>query len=65
VLYKFDPATKQFSALPLPRQAALLRMVDVDPVSGVLVGSYGNIVQNVHGPRMAFIIEPGDHAYVK
>jgi streptogramin lyase len=65
VLYRFDPKTKQFSALPLPRHGALVRMVDVDPTSGVLVGSYGNIVQNVHGPRMAFIIEPGDRAYAK
>lgn len=63
VLYRFDPATKQFTVLPLPREGALVRMVDVDPQTGVLVGSYGNIVQNVHGPRMAFIIEPGDHVY--
>jgi streptogramin lyase len=65
VLYRFDPATKAFSVLPLPREGALVRMVDIDPQSGALVGSYGNIVQNVHGPRMAFIIEPGDHAYEK
>jgi streptogramin lyase len=63
VIYRFDPATSEFAVLPLPREGALLRMVDVDPDTGELVGSYGNIVQNVHGPRMAFIIEPGDHAY--
>ncbi|MES2606483.1 MAG: hypothetical protein V4603_16230, partial [Pseudomonadota bacterium] len=62
VLYRFDPATKQFTVLPLPRTGALVRTIDVDPDTGELVGSYGNIVQNVHGPRMAFIIEPGDHA---
>lgn len=65
VLYRFDPATKKFGVLPLPREGALVRMVDVDPQTGELIGSYGNIVQNVHGPRMAFIIEPGDHAYAK
>ena len=62
VLYRFDPRTKQFAVLPLPRQGALMRTVDIDPDSGVLVGSYGNIVKHVHGPRMALIIDPGDHA---
>lgn len=63
VLYRFDPRDKSFAALPMPRAGALLRMVDVDPDTGWLITSYGNIVENVHGPRMALIIEPGDDAY--
>ena len=38
-------------------------MLDVDPQTGVLITSYANIVENVHGPRMALIIDPGDGAY--
>ena len=63
VIYKFDPADKSFSVLPMPRKGAFLRMVDIDPETGNLITSYGNIVQNVHGPRMAVIIDPGDGAY--
>jgi streptogramin lyase len=63
VIYKFDPATQSIGVLPLPRTGAFLRMVDVDPKSGRLITSYANIVAQVHGPRMAVIIEPGDGAY--
>lgn len=63
VIYRFDPRTKQFGVMPLPRAQTFLRMVDVDPKTGVLITSYGNIVENVHGPRMALIIDPGDGAY--
>ena len=63
VIYRFDPGNKKFSVLPLPRTQAFLRMVDVDPKSGVLITAYANIVENVHGPRMALIIDPGDGAY--
>jgi len=63
VIYRFDPETKAFGVLPLPRELAFLRMVDVDPRTGVLVTSSGNIVDSVQGPRMALIIEPGDGAY--
>ena len=59
-IYRFDPKTKQFSVLPLPRPGGFLRMLDVEPHTGLLVTSYANIVQNVHGPRMALIIDPGD-----
>ena len=31
--------------------------------TGNLVTSYANIVEHVHGPRMALIIDPGDGAY--
>lgn len=63
VIYKFDPSDKSFSVIPLPRTRAFLRMLDVDPDSGVLITAYANIVENVHGPRMALIIDPGDGAY--
>lgn len=62
-MYKFDPANNSFSVLPMPRTGALLRMVDIDPDTGKLILSYGNIVEQVHGPRMALIIEPGDGLY--
>ena len=65
VIYRFDPASKKFSVLPLPRAGAFLRMVDVDPSTGVLTTTYANIVENVHGPRMALTIDPGDHVYDK
>jgi len=65
VIYRFDPATKQTTVLPLPRAGAFLRMVDVDPKTGVLVTAYGNIVEHSPGPRMALLIDPGDHVYQK
>lgn len=63
VIYRFDPKTKQFGVLPLPREQAFLRMIDVDPKTGVLVTSYANIVDIVQGPRMALVIDPGDGVY--
>jgi hypothetical protein len=48
--------------LPLPREGAFLRMVVVDDTTGALVTSYANIVENVHGPRMAVTIDLGDVA---
>jgi streptogramin lyase len=63
VIYRFDPATRGISVLPLPRTGAFLRMLDVDPETGWLVTAYGNIVEQVHGPRMAVIVDPGDGAY--
>ena len=65
VVYRFDPGTRQFSVLPLPRAGAFLRMLDVEPKTGLLITSYANIVQNVHGPRMALIIDPGDRPIKK
>lgn len=63
VIYRFDPRTKAFGVLPLPRDAAFLRMIDIDPETGMLVTCYANIVEFVHGPRMALLIDPGDGAY--
>jgi streptogramin lyase len=60
VIYRFDPATESFGVLPLPRQRAFTRMIAVDPATGDLVSSYANIHERVQGPRMAFIIDPGD-----
>lgn len=65
VIYRFDPETKKISVLPLPRSGAFLRMVDVDPETGVLITSYANIVEHSHGPRMALLIDPGDSVYQK
>jgi streptogramin lyase len=60
VIYRFNPADKSFAVLPLPRQNAFLRMIQVDKHTGDLITSYGNIVEYVHGPRMALQIELGD-----
>jgi streptogramin lyase len=60
VIYRFDPRDKSFGVLPLPREGAFLRMLQVDKNSGALITSYANIVENVHGPRMALMIDPGD-----
>ena len=62
-IYRFDPETRSFGVIPMPRAGAFLRMIDIDPASGVLVTSYANIVEFVHGPRMALIVDPGDGAY--
>ncbi|MEO8307793.1 MAG: hypothetical protein ABI616_07100 [Pseudomonadota bacterium] len=64
-IYRFNPADKSFAVLPMPRTGAMMRMVDVDPDTGHLITSYANIVEQVHGPRMALIIDPGDDAYAK
>lgn len=63
VIYRFEPETKSFGVLPLPREQAFLRMIDIDPRTGVLITSYANIVDVVQGPRMALIVDPGDGAY--
>jgi cytochrome c len=59
-IYRFDPTAKSFSVLPLPRERAFLRSVNVDRQTGALVTSYANIVEHVRGPRMAVIIDLGD-----
>ena len=63
VIYRFDPADKSFGVLPLPREQAFMRMIDIDEETGVLISSYANIVDIVQGPRMALIIDPGDGVY--
>lgn len=62
-IYRFDPRDKSFGVLPMPRQNAYLRMIDVDEETGELITSYANIVEYSHGPRMALVIDPGDGAY--
>jgi streptogramin lyase len=59
-IYRFDPSTKEFGVLPLPRQRAYTRMVTIDPATGDLVSSYANIHERVRGPRMAFTVHLGD-----
>jgi streptogramin lyase len=59
-IYRFDPKTKSFGVLPLPRERAFLRSVNVDRQTGALVTSYANIVEHVRGPRMALVIDLGD-----
>jgi len=63
VIYRFNPDTREYGVIPMPREGAFMRMLDIDPATGVLVGSYANIVENVNGPRMALIVDPGDGAY--
>ena len=63
VIYRFDPATKEYGVLPMPRTQAFMRMLDIDEDTGVLIASYSNIVEIVQGPRMALIIDPGDNVY--
>jgi streptogramin lyase len=62
VIYRFDPQTRAFGVLPLPRERSFLRILHVDRKSGMLVTSYANIVQHVRGPRMVLLIDPGDGA---
>ena len=65
VLYRFNPKDKSFGVLPLPREQTFNRMVDVDPQTGALITSYGNIVDLSQGRRMALIIDVGDNVYPK
>jgi streptogramin lyase/cytochrome c551/c552 len=60
VIYRFDPKDHSFGVLPLPRQGAYLRMVQVEPETGLLATSYGILPERAPGPRMALIIDPGD-----
>jgi streptogramin lyase len=60
VIYRFDPKTRSLGVLPLPRERAFLRSVNVDRKTGALVTSYANIVEHVRGPRMALVIDLGD-----
>jgi len=60
LIYRFDPRAGEFAVLPLPRQAAYLRTVAIDPVSGMLVASYADVVAKLEGPGMILTIDPGD-----
>ncbi|HSD73759.1 MAG TPA: carboxypeptidase regulatory-like domain-containing protein [Steroidobacteraceae bacterium] len=59
-IYRFDPRNRSFAVLPLPREGAFLRMLEVDRQTGSLVTSYANILENVHGPRMVVKIDVAD-----
>ncbi len=59
-IYRFDPKNHSFGVIPLPRQGAYLRMVQVEPATGLLATSYAVLPERAPGPRMALIIDPGD-----
>ena len=61
VIYRFDPKAASFGVIPLPRQRAYLRMLQVEPETGFLVTSYALLPARAPGPRMALIIDPGDN----
>jgi len=44
LIYRFDPRDKSFAVVPLPREGAFMRMVEVDKHTGALITAYGNIV---------------------
>lgn len=58
-IYRYDPATKAFGEIPLPRQMAYLRMITFDRRTGNLWTSYSNIPTGV-GPSMFVEVNPGD-----
>lgn len=60
VIYRFDPKDRSFGVIPLPRQRTFLRMLQVEPETGLLATSYGLLPARAPGPRMALIIDPGD-----
>jgi len=59
-IYRFNPKDHSFGVIPLPRQRAYLRMLQVEPDTGFLVTSYALLPARAPGPRMALIIDPGD-----
>lgn len=59
-IYRFDPRTKSFGVIPLPRHRGFLRQISVDPDTGYLDTSYANAPTLTYGPRMALVINPGD-----
>ncbi len=62
LLYRFDPHTREFAVLPLPRQATRLRTIAVDPVSGMLIATYADARATIPAPSMALTIDLGETA---
>lgn len=58
-IYRYDPESKTFGYIPLPRQLAYLRMITFDRRTGHLWTSYSNIPTG-QGPSMFVEIDPGD-----
>ena len=58
-IYRYDPATRAFSQIPLPRQMAYLRMITFDRRTGNLWTSYSNIPTG-QGPSMFVEVHVGD-----
>jgi streptogramin lyase/cytochrome c551/c552 len=59
-IYRFDPKTRAFGVLPVPKKQGYLRMIQVDPKTGLLATSYANMPERAPGPREALVIDPGD-----
>jgi len=59
VIYRFDPASEQFTVIPLPRQMAFVRQIGVDQKTDRLVAAYGNYPTG-SGPSMVVQIDVGD-----
>lgn len=64
VLYHFDPEERSFAVLPLPRPGTYLRRIAIDPVSGLLVGTYADGSRWARDRERVLTIDPGDGAYL-
>nr|ART36541.1 C743 [uncultured bacterium] len=58
-IYRLDPATGKTAVLPLPRERAFLRMIDIDRKTGDLWTTYAHLPIG-RGPNYAVKIEVGD-----
>jgi streptogramin lyase len=63
VIYRFDPGAGAFTVQPLPRRAAYLRRIAVEPVTGLLVGAYANSGDRIGSRDMILTVDPGDNVY--
>lgn len=58
-IYRLDPATGKVAVVPLPRERAYLRMIDLDRNTGDLWTTYAHLPIN-RGPNYAVRIQVGD-----
>ena len=59
-IYRFDPKTHAFGVIPLPHQRSYLRMLQVEPKTGLLATSTALLPARAVGPRAGLVIDPGD-----
>lgn len=59
-IYRFDPKTHAFGVIPLPHQRSYLRMLQVEPETGLLATSTALLPARAPGPRAGLIVDPGD-----
>jgi cytochrome c len=59
-IYRFDPKTRAFGVIPLPHQRSYLRMLQVEPETGLLATSTALLPARAPGPRAGLIVDPGD-----